>query len=101
MTALPINPTSRELMSVVLGKMPRLTPNEERRALFQAGVEAERARAAAEATVEWGVKDPDVDNPRYVRDASDERAARHAVRAMRPAVRVVVRRTVGPWEVQS
>jgi len=96
MSALPIDPSTHELMRVVLGKMPRLTPNEQRAALFQAGVEAERARAAAEATEEWGVRYYDGS----ILGSPDREHAEARVR-WDTTGRTLIRRTVGPWEVAS
>jgi hypothetical protein len=99
-SALPVDATLDQIVNVVLDRGPHLTPAV---AAFQAGVEAERARAAAETTEEWGVAHPeDVGDPALVDPFTDQPGAQVWVARMadRGAERVVVRRSVGPWEVQ-
>jgi hypothetical protein len=58
-SALPIDPTDEQLGKVIddaAGHPDGVAGYETAHALFQAGVDAERARAAAEATVEWDAK---------------------------------------------
>jgi hypothetical protein len=68
---------------------------------WEAGVEAERARAAAEATEEWGTRNPmrlTGADACESREHAERRAAWHMREMYEPMQ--VVRRTVGPWEVQ-
>lgn len=90
MTALPIDPTDEELFAVVTAE-PDTTEGKWRRA-FQAGIEAERARAAAETTEEWGVQ--------WVHGVVgySERWKAETV-ADAAELPLVHRRGPGPWEV--
>jgi hypothetical protein len=104
-TALSIDPTDKEVRDFIVlvsetgtGALPKLI-----RAAHQAGVEAERARAAAETTEEWGVAPAgqlhlgELFSTRAKAEANVEWLGQHNEEPF-----VLVRRTaVGPWEVQS
>jgi hypothetical protein len=102
MTDWPNKPTDAEL-----DKLWTHTPGDVADALhaaWKAGVQAERARAAAETTEEWGYAHPDALDDIY--EADDRESAELAVKYHRKTTSVlyvVVRRTAscGPWEVQS
>ncbi|MBD5383116.1 hypothetical protein ACR8AL_14300 [Clavibacter sepedonicus] len=53
---LPINPTDDDIREWLMERADNLHRWDVVRAAHQAGVTAERARAAAEMTVEWGVQ---------------------------------------------
>lgn len=99
MTALPIDPSGADLRPLWQeGGAPVITSEFEAAWLriFQAGVEAERARAAAETTEEWGTKDLSTET---IYDSSTEHLAR--AKAKRTG-RKLMRRTADEWqEVQS
>jgi hypothetical protein len=92
MTALPINPTYDEVEQIYIDAPGNL--NDSMLAVFQAGAEAERARAAAEATEEWGFND----GAGMIHGGMTLEAAEGFIQ--RDRRRSIVRRTVGPWEVQ-
>jgi hypothetical protein len=99
-TALPIDPTDEQITEWARALTGGNGSADYIRAAHQAGVEAERARAAAEATVEWGVQlilDENRKSHVIPMDSADE--AKNACRKVSDYY--VVRRTVaGPWEVQ-
>jgi hypothetical protein len=102
MTALPINPTDEDIRAWARSFPPAGTTYELVRAAHQAGVEAERARAAAEATEEWGVAPTGKlhrGEPSRSHDAAVRGAARTNSRRAGGGLVMLVRRTVGPWEV--
>jgi hypothetical protein len=96
MTALPIDPTGEQLKQVY-DDAPGVREDVALEAVFQAGVEAERARAAAEATYEWGTEHHEGVGPVRLHK---EQTARF-IDATNERVRMVRRIAAGPWEVQS
>lgn len=94
MTALPIDPTDEQVRVWLL----EFDLNQRLRTIVQdahaAGVEAERARVAAETTEEWGA---------LLSDGEISQAPKETVEQaieVAPDIKLV-RRLVGPWEVQS
>jgi hypothetical protein len=98
-TALPIKPTDEQISEWLATAAFETGRYEKIRLAHQAGVEAERARVAAEATVEWGTQRIDGSFPPVV--ASSKADAQGIVDTVKITPRRLMRRTaiVGPWEV--
>jgi hypothetical protein len=97
-TALPIDPTGADLRPLWYEDGAPVIKSEFEAAwlrIFQAGVEAERARAAAEATEEWGFND----GAGMIHGGMTYAAAGAFIQ--RDRRRSIVCRTVGPWESAS
>jgi len=105
MTALSINPTDDEIHDVAIASDPPGSWVGSARRVFQAAVEAERARAAAEATEEWGVEYGTGDFRHVNQCGSDAdargRAEKWAEERWYDKPTLVRRTAAGPWEVQS
>jgi hypothetical protein len=103
MTALPIDPSDEQITEWARALTGGNGSADYIRAAHQAGVEAERARAAAEATEEWGYERAgfDLSDP-YLAEDRERAEADIKARSQRTNLPfVLVRRAVGPWEVQS